>query len=140
MVKYLKLPSNDLSEAYLHGLQCKDCGQTYTYEETRRACAKCTGAADDQFKSVKLGNEGEIWVYTIVHQSFPGVPTPFLGAIIDVPVEGQPDTKVPIRANVVDVEVDPKAVSMGMKVKMQARIVRQDKEGNDVVLVEYVPA
>lgn len=137
---YLQLPSEDLGEAYLQGLQCKDCGQTYTYESTRRACSKCTGAAEDQFQSVRLSNEGEVWVYTIVHQSFPGVPTPFVGAIVDVPVEGQPENKVAIRANVVGVEADPAAVSMGMKVKMTVRAARKDKEGNDVVLFEYVPA
>ncbi len=140
IVPYLQLPSDDLSEAYLTALQCKDCQQAYPTEATRRACAKCSGAAEDQFSSVRLSNEGEVWVYTIVHQSYPGVPTPFVGAIIDVPVEGQPDNKVAIRANVVDVEADPSAVSMGMKVKMTARPVRKDKEGNDVVLFEYVPA
>ena len=140
IVKFLRLPSDDLSEAYLEGLQCTSCGQTYTYEATRRACARCMGAEAEQFKTVRLSDEGEVWVYTIVHQSFPGVETPFVGAIVDVPVEGDAEHTVAVRANVVGVDPDPKSVSMGMKVKMRTRIAREDREGNPVALFEYVPA
>ncbi len=140
IVKFLRLPSDDLSEAYLEGLQCTSCGQTYTYEATRRACSRCTGAEAEQFKTVRLSDEGEVWVYTIVHQSFPGVETPFVGAIVDVPVEGDAEHTVAVRANVVGVDPDPKSVSMGMKVKMRTRIAREDREGNAVALFEYVPA
>ncbi len=139
IVEYLQLPSEDLAEAFLQGLQCKSCGQTYTYEPTRRACARCMGAAEDQFATVRLSDEGEVWVYTIVHQSFPGVETPFVGAIVDVPVVGDAEHTVAVRANVVGVEPDPKQVSMGMRVKMRTRIAREDQAGNPVALFEYVP-
>lgn len=140
IVDYLKLPSDDLGQAYLEALQCTDCGQAYTSSSTRRACSRCQGHAEEQFRSVRLSNEGEIWVYTIVHQSYPGVETPFVGAIIDVPVEGDAKQKVAIRANVVGIDPDPDTVQPGMKVRMRASAARKDREGNDVVLFQYVPA
>ena len=140
MVPSLKWPGKDLSKAYLESLQCKYCGQVYAVDPTRRSCSRCMRSEPDQFRTVRMSNEGEVWVYTIVHQSFPGVPTPFVGAIIDVPVQGQPTAKLPVRANVIGVDPDPTKMRWGMKVRMRARKARQDREGNDVVLFEYVPA
>ena len=139
IVPYLVLPSADLGEAYLQGLQCKGCGQTFLYAPTRRACAVCAGHAADQFTKVRLSDRGEVWVYTIVHQSWPGIPTPFVGAIVDVAVEGQPERTVAVRANIAGIEPDPKNVKLGMKVRMKVAAVHKDKEGNDVVAFHYVP-
>ncbi len=140
IVPYLELPSDNLDDAYLKALVNKDGTAAYLYSPTRRYDAKNGDLDENSLKPAKLAREGEIWVYTIVHQSFPGVPTPFLGAIVDVPVEGYPDLKVAVRANIGEVEADPDAVQMGMKVKFRARAIRKDKEGNDVVIPEFVPA
>jgi uncharacterized OB-fold protein len=139
IVDYLELPSEDLGEAYLKALVNKDSTAAFLYEPTRRFDAKSGDMDENSLQPARLENEGEVWVYTIVHQSFPGIETPFVGAIVDVPVQGHPDLKVAVRANLADIEPDPANVQMGMKVRLRARVARKDREGNDVVIAEFVP-
>jgi len=61
-------------------------------------------------------------VYSIVHQSVPGVPVPYVSAIVDLP-DG-----VSVRCNLVDVEPDPAKIQFGMPVEMVTRKVRERKE------------
>lgn len=140
MVDYLELPSDDLGEAYIKALVNKDGTAAFLYEPTRRFDAKTGDLDENSLQPARLENEGEVWVYTIVHQSFPGVDTPFVGAIVDVPVQGHANLKVAVRANLAEVEPDPDKVQMGMKVRLRARVARKDREGNDVVIAEFVPA
>lgn len=139
IVEYLELPSDDLGEAYIKALINKDSSAAFLYQSTRRYDSKTGDLDEHSLRPAKLENEGEVWVYTIVHQSFPGVPTPFVGAIIDLPVEDHPDLKVAVRANIAEVEPDPDHVRMGMRVRLRARAARKDKDGNAVVIPEYVP-
>ena len=90
--------------------------------EGRVACSKCT--ADGQIEEIKLSDRGTLYVYSIVHQSVPGVPVPYVSAIVDLP-EG-----VSVRCNLVDVEPDPAKVEFGMPVEMITRKVRERKEKN----------
>ena len=69
-----------------------------------------------------------------MHQSFPGVPVPYVVGVVDLP-EG-----VSVRCNLVDVEPDPKALEFGMKLEMTTGVSQQDKEGNDVVAFYFRPA
>lgn len=140
IVPYLELPSDDLADAYIKVLVNKDASAAYLYSPTRRFDCKAGDLDENSLQPAKLEKEGEVWVWTIVHQSFPGVPTPFIGAIVDVPVEGHPELKVAVRANVADVEPEAESVQMGMKVKFRARAIRKDQNGNDVVIPEFVPA
>lgn len=141
IVDYLVMPEeNNLEGAYLRGLQCKNCRTVFLYAPTRRYCAVCNGNDEDQFTDVQLSDAGEVWVYTIVHQSWPGIPTPFVGGIIDVGVEGDPERKVAVRANIVGVEADPKKITLGMKVRGKAAVAHKDKDGNDVVVWQFEPA
>ncbi len=99
---------------------------------TRVACAKCTGAGP--FEEIPLSRRGTLHVYSIVHQSTPGTPVPYVAAIIDLP-EG-----VSVRANLIDVAPDPKALRFGMPVEMTTAVSQQDREGNDVVAFYFRPA
>jgi len=141
IVEFLEVPaSGKLEDCYLKGLQSTQTGAVFLYEHTRRYDSSAGDPQEGALKPVKLAQTGEVWVYTIVHQSYPGVPTPFVGAIVDIPVEGQPNAKVAVRANVINVEPDPAKVKVGMKVKLRYRIKGKDREGNDVVMFECVPA
>ena len=95
IVPYLRLGNGE--KPYLVGSRCKACGQSYV--GTRRHCARCT--AIDQMEEIQLSDTGKVWVWTIVHQSAPGIPTPYVAAIVDLP-EG-----VSVRANLEGVEPDP---------------------------------
>jgi uncharacterized OB-fold protein len=117
----LRLPTASGEKPYLVGYRCKVCGAAYI-GEGRVACSKCT--TDGQIEEIKLSDRGTLYVYSIVHQSVPGVPVPYVSAIVDLP-EG-----VSVRCNLVDIEPDPAKVKFGMPVEMVTRKVRERKEKN----------
>ncbi len=116
---------------HLLGLRCRACGATYL-KGARVACAKCGTAGNCE--EIALGDHGTLWVYSIVHQSAPGIPTPYVAAIVDLP------EKVSVRCTLIDVEPDPAKIPFGMPVRMVTRTVRTDKDGNDVVAFFFRPA
>ncbi len=129
IVPFLKIPA-DGSAPYLMGSRCKNCGATYL--GARMACSKCFNT--DPMDDVKLSDHGELHVFSIVHQSAPGVPTPYVAAIVDLP-EG-----VSVRTNIAGVEADPKNLTFGMPVQMVTEKIRTDREGNDVIAFSFKPA
>jgi uncharacterized protein len=117
-------------QPHLVAKQCAGCGAVYL--GTRVACSKCF--APGPFTEIRLSNRGTLWVYSIVHQSAPGIPTPYVAAIVDLP-EG-----ASVRCTLVDVEPDPRQLAFGMPVEMITKKVREDKDGNDVIAFFYRPA
>ena len=128
IVPFLRLPES--GEPYLAGQRCEGCGAVYLGR--RLACAKCLGRGP--FREVSLSKTGELYVWSIVHQSFPGVPVPYVVGVVDLP-EG-----VSVRCNLIDVEPEPAALRFGMKVEMTTGVSQQDKDGNDVVAFYFRPA
>lgn len=129
IVPFLRIPDNYPDEpAYLWGSKCKQCGTVYL--GTRVACANCSSTGP--FEEVRLSDEGEIYVFSVVHQSLPGLESPYVAAIIDLP-EG-----VAVRANVYGLDpTNPSPQWFGKKVKMFTEKVRVDREGNDIVAAKY---
>jgi uncharacterized protein len=117
----LRLPTTAGEKPYLVGYRCRACGATYI-GEGRVGCSKCM--ATDPPEEIKLSDRGSLYVYSIVHQSVPGVPVPYVSAIVDLP-EG-----VSVRCNLVDIEPDPTKIQFGMPVEMVTRKVRERKEKN----------
>jgi uncharacterized OB-fold protein len=115
---------------HLMGLRCKTCGATYL-KSGRVACSKCGEAGG--LEDVKLSDRGTLWVYSIVHQSAPGIPVPYVAAIVDLP------DKVSVRCTVIDVEPDPAKLPFGMPLRMVTKKVRTDKEGRDVIAFFFRP-
>jgi uncharacterized OB-fold protein len=114
----------------LLGMRCRTCGATYL-KSGRVACAKCSET--HTLEDIALSDRGTLWVYSIVHQSAPGIPVPYVAAIVDLP------EKVSVRCTLVDVEPDPARLPFGMPVKMITRKVRTDKEGRDVIAFFFKP-
>ncbi len=130
IVPFLRLPENPSEQPYLAGTRCKTCGAVYL--GARMACSKCF--ATEGLDEIKLSDKGELHVFSIVHQSAPGVPTPYVAAIVDLP-EG-----VSVRCNIAGVEPDPKNLKFGMPVQMVTEAIRTDREGNDVIAFSFRPA
>ncbi len=122
IVPMLRLPISPDTKPYLVGHRCPSCGAHFI-GAGRVGCSKCT--ATEPLTEVKLSDHGTLYVYSIVHQSVPGVPVPYVSAIVDLP-EG-----VSVRCNLVDVEPDPAKLQFGMPVEMVTRKVRERKEKND---------
>ena len=118
-------------QPHLVGMRCRRCGATYL-KGGRVACSKCGTAGD--LEEIALSSRGNLWVYSIVHQSAPGIPTPYVAAIVDLP------EKVSVRCNLIDVEPDPAKLQFGMPVEMVTQKVRTDKEGRDVIAFFFRPA
>ncbi len=101
----------DADGPYLQGSRCKACGQVYVGERT--VCANC--AARDQMEPHRLAETGRVYVYTIVHRSFPGVETPFVDVIVDL------DDGAHIKGTLTGVEPDPEKIPFDLPVRLVFR-------------------
>jgi uncharacterized OB-fold protein len=131
IVPFLRLPESPGEEPYLWGSKCKSCGAAFA--GARMACSKCTS---QDLEEIRLSNEGEVYSFTVIYQSFPGIPAPFVAATVDLP-EG-----VSVRATVWGLDPnnpDPKDW-LGKKVEMYTEKVYSDKQGNDVIAYKFRPA
>jgi len=129
IVPFMRIPENYPDEpAYLWGMQCSACNAKFL--GARIACGKC--GETDKLSEVKFGDEGEIYVFSVVHQTVPGLEVPYIGAIVDL------DDGVSIRANVYGLDAEkPDASWFGKRVKMFTEVTAQDREGNDVVAAKF---
>jgi uncharacterized OB-fold protein len=129
IVSFLRVPENyPKEEAYFWGMQCGACGAKFLGD--RIACGKC--GATDKLSEVKYGQDGELYVFAVVHQSMPGVEVPFVAGIIDL------DDGVSVRANVYGLDpLKPDKSWFGKRVKMYSEVNSQDREGNDVVVAKF---
>ena len=129
IISFLRVPEKFPAEpAYLWGVQCKGCGAKFL--GSRTACGKC--GATGPFEEQKYGADGEIYVFSVVHQSAPGIEVPYVAAIIDL------DDGVAVRASVVGLDpLTPSKDWLGKRVQMFAEKVATDREGNDVVAAKF---
>src|SRR5262249_29148204 len=72
IVPFLRLPAD--GPPHLVGQRCSGCGAVYLGR--RRACSRCAG--EGPFEEIPLSPRGELYVWSIVHQSMPRVPVPYV--------------------------------------------------------------
>ena len=126
IVDYLVL---DDGAPHLVANACKQCGALYF--DRRTACAKC---GRREFGKKKLGTEGSLRAFTIVHRAAPGIPAPYVSAIVDLEGGGV------VKANVVDTDANPDNIKLGMPVRLTTFSVGTDDEGTDAVAFGFAPA
>jgi len=129
-VPWLKLP--DDGDPYLEGLKCGSCGSIFLGE--RRVCSKC--GTRDQLSPTKLSDRGKLYVYSIVHRSFPGIEVPYVSAIVDLDGGGT------VKGNLIGVDPDPEKIAFGMPVEVVYKdaLGRKDREGNAYISYFFQPA
>ncbi len=123
LVDYLVLGD----DPHLTAHECTSCGARFF--DRRNACARC-GATE--FRTVDVPTTGEVRAFTIVAFAAPGVPVPYVAALIDC--EG-----TSVRGNVVNVEPDPEHVTLGMKVRLALQPVGTDEAGTEAVGFGFEP-
>lgn len=130
VVPYLKIPED--GEPYLEGHKCVSCGATYLGERT--VCSKCGDR--DQMEAVTLPTKGELYAYSIVHRSFPGIDVPYVSAVVDL------EDGTAIKGNLINVEPDPEKIAFGMPVEVvfDDALGRKDKDGNSYLSYFFQPA
>ena len=123
LVEYLALEP----EPHLVAQECTGCGARYF--DRRNACASCES---EEFKKVDIATSGIVKAFTIVSMAAPGVPVPFVAAVIDC--DG-----TSVRGNLIDVEPDDQHVSLGMKVELATTSVGSDDDGVEAVGFGFRP-
>jgi uncharacterized OB-fold protein len=129
VVEWLKLPEG--GDPYLEGHKCQSCSAIYLGE--RAVCSKC--GARDKIKAEKLANTGTLYVYSIVHRSFPGIEVPYVSAIVDLDGGGT------VKGNLINIDPDPEKIKLGMPVEVVYKdaLGRKDREGNSYVSYFFQP-
>jgi len=123
-VEYLRLGDSP----HLVAHECTSCGARYF--DRRNACASCFGT---DFKTVDVATEGTVRAFTIVALAAPGVPVPFVSAIVDC--DG-----TSVRGNLTNVEPDAEHVSLGMKVRLTTVPIGTDSAGTEAINFAFEPA
>ncbi len=123
LVDYLVLGD----EPHLIAHECEQCGARYF--DHRNACANCSGTS---FKTVDIPTEGTVTTFTIVSLAAPGIPVPFVSAIVDC-------GGTPVRTNLVNVEPDPEHVTLGMKVRLTTFSLGVDSAGVEAIGFGFEP-
>ncbi len=129
-IDFLKIP--DPGSPYLEGHKCQACGAVFL--GARRVCSKC--GTRDKLQAVKLSDRGKLYVYTIVHRSFPGIEVPYVSAVVDLEGGGT------VKGNLIGVAADPEKIKMGMPVRVVFKdaLGRKDKDGNSYLSYFFEPA
>lgn len=123
LVDYLVLGD----DPHLVANECTSCGARFF--DRRNACASCGGR---QFVPARVSTTGEVRAFTIVAFAAPGIPVPFVAALVDC--DG-----TSVRGNLVEVEPDPDHVALGMKVRLTTVPVGTDDAGTEAVGFGFAP-
>ena len=124
VVDYLALGD----KPHLIANECTKCGARYF--DRRNACASCFAT---EFKKATISTDGIVRSFTIVTFAAPGVPVPFVAAIIDC-------GGTSVRANLINVDATPEAVTLGMKVKLATYSLGLDDNGVEAIGFGFEPA
>jgi uncharacterized OB-fold protein len=117
-----------LGEApHLTANECTTCGARFF--DRRNACASCGQAT---FTTADISTTGEVRAFTIVAFAAPGVPVPYVAALVDC-------AGTSVRANLINVEPDPQHVTLGMKVRLATEVVGTDTEGTEAIGFGFEP-
>jgi len=123
LVDYLVLDG----DPHLIAHECTSCAARFF--DRRNACAGCGGTS---FGDVDIATTGEVRTFTIVSFAAPGVPVPFVAAVIDC-------AGTSVRGNVVNIEPDADHVHTGMKVKLTTFPIGTDTQGTEAIGYGFEP-
>ena len=124
LVEYLVLGD----DPHLEANQCIACGARFF--DRRNACAACGG---ESFERAAVPTQGEVRAFTIVSMAAPGIPVPFVAAVVDC--DG-----TSVRGNIINTEPDPEHVQLGMKVKLATYSIGTDDNGTEAIGFGFEPA
>lgn len=124
LVEYLQLGD----DPHLVANECTSCGARFF--DRRNACASCFAS---DFTKVDIPTEGEVKAFTIVTFAAPGVPVPFVAAVVDC-------GGTSVRGNIVNTEPDDEHVHLGMKVRLTTFPMGTDDNGVEAIAFGFEPA
>jgi len=113
---------------HLRARECTACGARYF--DRRNACAGCSGT---DFREVPVQTDGIVKAFSIVTFAAPGVPVPFVSAVVDC-------GGTSVRGNVINCEPSPEVVHLGMPVRLATYVLGTDDNGVDAIGFGFEPA
>jgi len=126
IVDYLAL---DDGPPHLVAWEAVDSGALYF--DRRNGDAKAGGT---DFKRRKLATTGKLRSFTIVHRTVPGVPAPYVSALVDLDGGGS------VKGNLQNISPDPEHVKLGMPVRMTTFVAGTDDDGTEAIAFAFEPA
>jgi uncharacterized OB-fold protein len=123
LVEYLVLGD----KPHLVAQECTSCGARFF--DRRNACANCFAT---DFRQVDIATTGVVRTFTIVAYAAPGIPVPFVSAVVDC--DG-----TSVRANLIEVPADPEHVSTGMAVELATYSLGVDDNGTEAIGFGFRP-
>jgi uncharacterized protein len=123
LVDYLQLGD----DPHLVANECTSCGARFF--DRRNACANCEAT---EFEKVSVSPTGEVRAFTIVSFAAPGIPVPYVAAVVDC--DG-----TSVKANLINVTPDPEHVTLGMKVRLGTEVIGTDDNGTEAVGFGFEP-
>src|SRR5271165_4191952 len=123
LVDYLVLGDHP----HLVANECAACGARFF--DRRNACARC---GKTEFTRADVSTTGEVRAFTIVAFAAPGVPVPYVAALVDC--DG-----TSVRGNLINVEPDPDHVTLGMKVQLATAVIGTDDNGTEAIGFGFEP-
>lgn len=124
IVSYLRLEPSP----HLVANECTSCGARFF--DRRNACASCFATT---FREVDVPTDGIVRSFTIVAMAAPGVPVPFVAAIVDC-------GGTSVRGNVINTDPTPEKVTLGMKVRLATYSLGTDDDGVEAIGFGFEPA
>ncbi len=116
------LRQEDDGSVTLLGSRCEGCGTTYF--PAMKICVRCL--SPERMLSAPLSRRGTVYTFSVVRQSLPEFPTPYVLAYVDLP-EG-----VRVLSQLAD--VSPEAAHIGMEVELVGAITRKGDADQPEVL------
>lgn len=113
---------------HLEANECTACSARFF--DRRNACASCFKT---DFRKVSVATDGVVRSFTIVTFASPGVPVPFVAAIVDC-------AGTSVRGNLINVDPTPEKVSLGMKVRLATYSLGADDNGVEAIGFGFEPA
>jgi uncharacterized OB-fold protein len=123
LVDYLELGD----DPHLVANECTSCGARFF--DRRNACASCEAT---EFEKVAVSTNGEVRAFTIVSFAAPGIPVPYVAAVVDC--DG-----TSVKSNLINVTPDPEHVTLGMKVRLATEVIGTDDNGTEAVGFGFEP-
>ena len=125
LVDYLVLADEG---PHLVAKECTECGSLYF--DRRNACGKC---GKREFGEKRLADAGVLRAFTIVYRAAPGVPTPYVSAVVDLEGGGV------VKSNLVEIDLDPDQIRLGMPVELTTFVAGTDDDGTEAVAFGFRP-
>lgn len=126
---YFTIPEKAGGPPKLLGSRCKACGERFF--PRRLVCAKCLSR---DVENIELSGKGKLYTYTHVHVPMFGAQRTDLSKYC----VGQVDLPEGVRIQTI-LMGDPAKLEIGMEMEIGLETLRQDDEGNDVVIYRFRP-